>query len=133
MFSLWYLQMMGYIMACRSCSFACRLHHLIFIIKHNLGIRDKLLHLFRNWLLGSRGVVLYDGHLSEPLGITQGIKQGGELSMFLFTVAVMDIHDYVDQASDGLCVAGMKLGSLAYADDIVLLSNSKSGLIRMMY
>ena len=53
--------------------------------------------------------------------------------MFLFTVAVMDIHDYVDQASDGLCVAGMQLGSPAYADDIVLLSNTKSGLTRMMY
>ena len=97
---------------------------------YNLGIRDKLWHLFRKWLLRSRGVVLYDGHLSEPFGITQGIKQGGVLSMFLFTVAVMDIHDYANQASDGLCVAGMKLGSPAYA---VLLSNTKSGLTRVMY
>ena len=32
MFSLWYLQMIGYIVACRSCSFVCRLHHLIIII-----------------------------------------------------------------------------------------------------
>ena len=32
MFSLWYLQMIGYIMACRSCSFVCWLHHLIIII-----------------------------------------------------------------------------------------------------
>ena len=32
MFSLWYLQMIGYIMACRSCSFVCRLHHLLIII-----------------------------------------------------------------------------------------------------
>ena len=32
MFSLWYLQTIGYIMACRSCSFVCRLHHLIIII-----------------------------------------------------------------------------------------------------
>ena len=46
---------------------------------------------------------------------------------------ILDIHDYVDQASDGLCVAGMKLDSPAYADDIFLLSNTKSGLTRMMY
>ena len=32
MFSLWYLQTIGYIMACRSCSFVCRSHHLIIII-----------------------------------------------------------------------------------------------------
>ena len=32
MFSLWSLQTIGYIMACRSCSFVCRLHHLIIII-----------------------------------------------------------------------------------------------------
>ena len=29
MFSLWYLQMIGYIMACRSCLFVCILHHTI--------------------------------------------------------------------------------------------------------
>ena len=32
MFRLWYLQMIEYIMACRSCSFVCRLHHLIIVI-----------------------------------------------------------------------------------------------------
>ena len=32
MFSLWYLQMIGYIMACRSCPFVCRFHHLMIII-----------------------------------------------------------------------------------------------------
>ena len=32
MFSLWYLQTIGYIMTCRPCSFVCRLHHLIIII-----------------------------------------------------------------------------------------------------
>ena len=32
MFSLSYLQTIGYIMACRSCSFVCKLHHLIIII-----------------------------------------------------------------------------------------------------
>ena len=32
MLSLWYLQMIGYIMAGRPCSFVCRLHHFIIII-----------------------------------------------------------------------------------------------------
>ena len=32
MFSLWYLQIIGYIVACGSCSFVCWLHHLIIII-----------------------------------------------------------------------------------------------------
>ena len=32
MFSLWYMQTIGYIMTCRPCSFVCRLHHLIIII-----------------------------------------------------------------------------------------------------
>ena len=30
--SLWYLRTIGYIKACRSCSFVCKLHHLIIII-----------------------------------------------------------------------------------------------------
>ena len=32
MCSLWYVQMIGYIMACRSCSFVCKLQHPIIII-----------------------------------------------------------------------------------------------------
>ena len=32
MFSLWYLRTIRYIMVCRSCSFVCRLHHVIIII-----------------------------------------------------------------------------------------------------
>ena len=32
MFNLWYVQTTIYIMTCRSCSFVCRLHHLLIII-----------------------------------------------------------------------------------------------------
>ena len=30
--SLWWVQIVGYVLACRSCSFVCTLHHLIIII-----------------------------------------------------------------------------------------------------
>ena len=43
MFSQWYLQTIGYIMACRSCSFVCRLHHLIIITMHFLSEGIELL------------------------------------------------------------------------------------------
>ena len=45
MFSPWYLQTIGYIMTCRSCSFVCRLHHLIIIIMqtHLKALHKKML------------------------------------------------------------------------------------------
>ena len=32
LYSLWWVQIFGYVLACRSCSFVCTLHHLIIII-----------------------------------------------------------------------------------------------------
>ena len=58
-------------------------------------------------------MVLFNGEDSESLPISRGIKQGGVLSMFLFTVSMIDLHDHVNQTNDGLCVS-----SPFYTDDI---------------
>ena len=98
-----------------------------------LGIKDKLWYLLQECFKDSTGVILYDGQYSDKFCISQGIKQGGVMSMFFYTVYVMDVHDYVDAKNDGLRVANIPVGSLSYADDIVLMSSTKKGLDRMMY
>ena len=90
---------------------------------HLLAIKDKLWHLFREWFVGSTAMVLFDGEVSESFSISRLIKQDGVLSMFLFTVSIMDLHDYVNQTNDGLCVRDICVSSPSYADDITLMSN----------
>ena len=55
------------------------------------------------------------------------------MSMFFYIVYDMDVHEFVDAYNDGLRVANIPVGSLSYADDIVLMSTTKKGLDRMMY
>ena len=97
-----------------------------------IGIHDKLWWLFKEWLIGSKAHVLINGQLSDAFNISRSIKQGGLLSMFYFTVAYHDIHDYVSKSNDSLKVYGIDVGSLTLADDTVLLANTVNGLQRMI-
>ena len=36
----------------------------------------------------------------------------------------MDLHDYVNQTNDGLCVRDICISSPSYADDITLMFNT---------
>ena len=97
-----------------------------------IGIKNKLWWIFRNWLLGSKCTVLINGEFSEFFTITRSIKQGGLLSMLLFTVAFYDFHDFVNSRNDGLKFHDIDIGSPTYADDSLLLSNTRTGLQNMI-
>ena len=99
---------------------------------YQFGIRDKLWHLFKEWLIGSKCRVLYDGQLSNEFGVSRGVKQGGIMSMFLFGISIFDVHNHINQSRDGLQIDDTCMSSPSYADDIVLLSNTKNGLQKMM-
>ena len=97
-----------------------------------IGITDKLWFLFKEWLEGSTCSILLDGVTSKQFNISRSIKQGGLLSMFFFTVAYHDIHQYMQKTSDGLTYYGKDVSSLTLADDTLLLSYTVNGLQRMI-
>lgn len=99
---------------------------------HNIGIRDKMWFLIKEWLHGSMCSVLVNGMVSEPFKITRSIKQGGLLSMFLYVAFINDFHPYVNANGSGLKVYDLDVGSPTQADDILMLTNTKYGLDDMM-
>ena len=100
---------------------------------YKLGITDKLWLLLYDWFIDSTCTVLLNGYLSEEFSITRSIKQGGVLSMYMFCIYFNDIHRFVDETQQlGLKYNEVYIGSPAFADDILLLSNSKSKLDSMM-
>ena len=98
----------------------------------SIGITDKLWFLCKQWLDGSTCSILLGGDTSDQFSISRSIKQGGLLSMFFFTVAYHDIHQYILDTSDGLTYYGKDIGSLTLADDTLLLSYTVNGLQRMI-
>ena len=66
--------------------------------------------------------------MSEPFNVSNGIKQGGLLSPYLFNIYIDDLSKVLNSSGVG-CLAGITLvNHLSYADDMVLLAPSKRGL-----
>lgn len=77
----------------------------------------------------SKFVVKKNNLLSEAGKSERGVRQGDGLSPLLFTIFINDIDKIFDQTTtDPVVLNSTKLNCLIYADDVLLLSESKEGL-----
>ena len=60
--------------------------------------------------------------------VNNGVRQGGILSPYLFNIYVNELIDNISSMSIGCNLGYLKSNIIAYADDVVLLSPSLSGL-----
>ena len=70
--------------------------------------------------------------LSKPFKGSNGVRQGGVISPVLFTVYMDRLVERLKQCNAGCWVGHKYFGTLIYADDIVLISPSLSGLQKMV-
>ena len=61
-----------------------------------------------------------------------GVRQGGVLSPYLFAFYINDIIEDVRNSGFGIYIGSAFLGCILYADDILLLSGSCTGLQYMV-
>jgi len=85
-----------------------------------------------NWYSKLCSCVRWNNVLSEPFRVNQGVRQGDVLSPFLFNIYVDDLIALVESTGIGCHVASEYIGVIMYADDILLLSASVSGLQSML-
>ena len=57
-----------------------------------------------------------------------GVRQGDNLSPNLFIIFVNDLPNIFSERDDQVELDGIRISSLLYADDLILLSTSQSGL-----
>ena len=72
--------------------------------------------------------VLYNGHTSEKFYISQGVRQGSILSPYLYNLYYDLLLKSLDNCTVGTKLFGQFTGIVMYADDIILLSPTLSGL-----
>ena len=72
--------------------------------------------------------VCYKGFYSESWKTKSGLRQGGILSAYLFSFYIDEVLEKISRLGTGCFLGINKINILAYADDLVLLSPTSSGL-----
>ena len=74
------------------------------------------------------------GMLSDPFDANQGVRQGCILSPILFNIFISDLPNILDDAENDPAKIGIlkTLSCILWADDLVMISETKEGLTKMM-
>ena len=75
--------------------------------------------------------VSWAGLLSNPFNAVNGVKQGGVLSPVLFCIYIDGLLTKFSESGVGCYIGDNFLGSLGYADDIVLIAPSPSAMRKL--
>ena len=95
------------------------------------GLSDCFIPLFDFYILKYREIsytVKWGEEVSKSFSVSNGIRQGGVSSGVLFVVYIGDLLTLLRKSGLGCRIHGIFFGAVIYADDIFLLSASRSGL-----
>jgi len=97
------------------------------------GIRKRLIERVKQVLSETKSKVRVGGKTGENFWTARGVRQGCLLSPLLFNIVIADLVEKMGRVKWG----GIRLGerniyTLAYADDIVLLSEDEEGIRSMI-
>ena len=105
-------------------------HKKLWKILKEMGIPDHLTCFLRN-LYASQEATIRNGHgTTDWLQVREGVHQGCILSPCLFNLYAEYImrNTGLDEAQDGIKIAGRNINNLRYADNTTLMAESKEEL-----
>ena len=107
-------------------------HEKLFKLLIDKGISTQYVKILINWYATQQMCVRWGNSVSEPFSVENGVKQGGSLSPLLFAVYIDEFLVQTRRPGIGCQIAGRPANVLAYADDLVLLSPTRSGLQKIV-
>ncbi|XP_046976555.1 uncharacterized protein LOC124542674 [Vanessa cardui] len=96
------------------------------------GIPLEISNLFKFWYLNQVNVVRWSESLSKPYRLECGVRQGGLTSPKLFNLYINALIEELSSTHVGCYIDGICFNNISYADDMVLLSASVSGLNKLL-
>ena len=96
------------------------------------GVNPVYLRLLLYVYTSQKYTVKWGTAVAEFFSISNGVRQGGVSSGIFFAVYIDELIDLLRNSSLGCSIHGVFYGALVYADDIFLLSASRSGLQAMI-
>lgn len=113
-------------------------HALIIDCLKKKGFPKQFVHLIDNVYTGSTTNIMTSKFTSRDICINRGTKQGCPVSPLLFNLCLEPLFKAINSinAEDGYTVSmngeRARFSIMAYADDILLIANSRKGMERML-
>ena len=105
-------------------------HHSIERALRRLRCPKPFISLVRNLYKGARTRIQMDGTSTEPIPITNGVKQGCPLSPLLFNSVTDELLHLLGSEGGYKLANGDLIASMAFADDLILISSSRTGMVQ---
>jgi exonuclease III len=99
----------------------------------NLGFSTKFVACIQRMYNNDSIVTEVCGIKTRPIFLSRGVRQGCSMSPILFALYMSDLGWALTRSDHGFLVSGLKICSLFYADDIVLVDSSISRLKELIY
>lgn len=96
------------------------------LLKQN--IRGLFYHQIKSMYENVMVCVKQNGRTSEYFRSGKGVKQGEVMSPLLFNLFINDIHEIFNEDCDPVSLNGRKIPCLQYADDLIIMSQTREGL-----
>ena len=107
-------------------------HSLLFRLLLKRNLRSVVLRLLLSWYKPQTLSVHFNSCYSPPFGVSNGVRQGGTLSLIPFTVYLDELLTRLSKFGIGCHFDSIYAGSFGYADDIALLAPSPSAMRRLL-
>ena len=107
-------------------------HASLFKKMSNRKIPKAIVNLFVYWYQAQTFYVRWGNCLSEPFHATNGVRQGGILSPYLFNLYIDELSNKLNKANIGCYINSQPVNHLVYADDMVILAPSPRALQQLL-
>ena len=97
----------------------------------NSGWRGRLLETVQDMYSKTSFRFKFQGETSSSIPNNLGVNQGGNASGFLFRKYISDLGEYLNKKV-GVCVGDTIVSHLLWADDLILFSDSLSGIQKQL-
>jgi exonuclease III len=95
-------------------------------------IEPPLVRSLINYYEVSKAMTMVGSCQSSIFLTTIGVKQGGPLSPRLFSLYTENLGKYLDNTEAGIIIGNIKINNLFYADDILLIANTKDEMNKLL-
>ena len=106
-------------------------HHAISAVLGRTGLPGEFTNYTAQLYANSTTRFEVEGVRSEPFQVRRGVRQGDPLSSLLFCLVVDEVLRSVPR-DVGYEIGGCRINAFAYADDIILVSSTGSGMVAAM-